>query len=350
MNTPKQLQTWEVPLSIAPMMQRTDRHYRYMMRCITERTLLWTEMVTSRAILHGDRSHLLDFHEDEHPLVLQIGGDDPGENAEVAKIAEEWGYDEININVGCPSDRVQNGNFGACLMLDPGRVAACVEAMAREVSIPVTVKHRIGVDERDQYEDMLDFVDTIAAVGGCMRFTVHARKAWLQGLSPKENRNIPPLRYEEVWRLKQERPDVIVEINGGIKTLDEVKEHLEHVDAVMLGRAAYDRPMLFAEADRDIFGEDVEPPSPHEVARAMMPYIEERLREDNGCKLHHITRHMVNLFAGYPRARSWRRYLSENHHLEGKGAEVVEEALAVMPSEEELAERLLEKARAHARA
>lgn len=318
------------------MMQRTDRHYRYMMRCITRRTLLWTEMVTSRAILHGDRPYLLDFHEEEHPLVLQIGGDDPKENAEVAKIAEEWGYDEININVGCPSDRVQNGNFGACLMLDPARVAACVEAMAREVSIPVTVKHRIGVDERDKYEDMLDFVDTITAAGGCMRFTVHARKAWLQGLSPKENRNIPPLRYEEVWRLKQERPDLVVEINGGIKTLEEVREHLEHVDAVMIGRAAYDRPMLFAQADGLIYGDEGLAPSPHEVSRAMMPYIEERLREDEGCKLHHITRHMINLFAGYPRARTWRRYISERHHLEGMGPEIIEEALARMPSEEEL--------------
>ncbi|CAN0452684.1 unnamed protein product, partial [Laminaria digitata] len=269
----------------------------------------------------------------EHPLVLQTGGDDPDEMAAVARIAEEWGYDEININVGCPSDRVQNGNFGACLMLEPDVVARCVEAMVREVDIPVTVKHRIGVDDHDRYEDMLNFVDTIAGVGGCMRFSVHARKAWLQGLSPKENRNIPPLRYEEVYRLKRERPDLIVEINGGIKTMDEVAEHLEHVDAVMIGRAAYDRPYTFAEADRRFYGDDHPIPSPFDVARQMLPYIEARLSSDPRCKLHHITRHMVNLFAGRPRARAWRRYVSERHHLDGAGPEVIEEGLTLMPEE-----------------
>lgn len=323
--------TWEIPLSVAPMMKRTDRHQRYFMRCITKRTLLWSEMITARAILHGDRPHLLDFDAAEHPLVLQLGGDDPAEMAEAARIAQAWGYDEVNINVGCPSDRVKSGNFGACLMLDPPRVARCVEAMAAAVDIPVTVKHRIGVDERDRYEDMLDFVDTIAAAGGCMRFTVHARKAWLQGLSPKENRNVPPLRYDEVWRLKRERPDLVVEINGGVKTMDEVLEHLEHVDAVMIGRGAYDRPYSFAEADRRVFGGEAAPPTREEVVAALLPYIEERLSADPTCRLHHITRHVTNLYAGQPGARTWRRYLSEHHHRQGAGPEVLEQALAQMP-------------------
>ena len=325
------MNTWEIPLSVAPMMQRTDRHYRYMLRIISRHTLLWTEMVTARAMIHGDRSKLLDFDEREHPLVLQVGGDDPGELATAAELAQQWGYDEININVGCPSDRVQNGNFGACLMLRPERVRECVEEMTRACTLPVTVKHRIGVDEVDAYEDMLRFVDTVVEAGGCMRFTVHARKAWLNGLSPKDNRNIPPLRYPEVWRLKRERPDCVVEINGGIKTLGQAQEHLQHVDAVMIGRAAYDNPYLFAQADARIFGDEESAPlTRHEIVRAIMPYVEERLSQDPNCKLHHISRHLINLFAGCPQARQWRRHVSERHHLPGAGPQVLEDALALL--------------------
>ncbi len=241
-------------VSVAPMMDRTDRHFRYFMRQITRRTLLYTEMVTMNAILHGDRESLLGYSEEEHPIALQLGGDDPGKLAECAKIAEDWGYDEVNLNVGCPSDRVQKGRFGACLMAYPDVVARSVEAMREACGLAVTVKHRIGVDDLDQYEDMKRFVETVARAG-CDRFSVHARKAWLQGLSPKENREVPPLRYEDVYRLKDEFRDLKIEINGGIKTLAETKTHLERVDAVMIGRAAYDNPYVFAEVDREIFGD-----------------------------------------------------------------------------------------------
>lgn len=319
--------TIEHPLSVAPMMQRTDRHFRFYMRTITRHTLLWTEMVTARAILHGDRDYLLGFDATEHPLVLQTGGDDPEELAAVAKIAEEWGYDEININVGCPSERVKSGNFGACLMLDPERVADCAAAMAKNTSIPVTVKHRIGVDDHDQFEHMLHFVETVARTNACQRFTVHARKAWLKGLSPRENRNIPPLRYPEVHELKKLHPELVIEINGGIKTMDEVAEHLEHVDAVMIGRAAYDLPYAFCDADQRFYGETYPVVTREEVVARMLPYIEERLTNDPHCKLHHITRHMTSLFAGERGAKLWRRHISENHSRPGAGPEVVEEAL-----------------------
>ena len=255
------------PLSIAPMMERTDRHYRYFMRQMTRRTLLYTEMITTAAILHGDREKLLGFSSEEKPLSLQVGGDNPQELAECARIAEDMGYDEINLNVGCPSNRVQNGNFGACLMAQPERVAQAVEAMQKAVDLPVTVKHRIGIDQRDRYEDMAHFVRIVSEVG-CRRFTVHARKAWLKGLSPKENRNIPPLRYQDVHRLKQEFPHLFIEINGGITTLEQVQEQLKLVDAVMIGRAAYDNPYLFATVDRDLYGEDVTPPNSSRSCRS----------------------------------------------------------------------------------
>lgn len=260
-------------LSIAPMMDRTDRHYRYFMRQITRRTLLYTEMVTTAAILHGDQEQLLGFSPEEKPLVLQLGGDNPNHLATCAKIAEDMGYDQVNLNVGCPSDRVQNGNFGACLMAQPELVAKAVEAMQKVVNIPVTIKHRIGIDDQDKYEDMAHFV-RIVANAGCQHFSVHARKAWLQGLSPKENRTIPPLRYEEVHRLKQEFPQLFIEINGGFKTLTEVKDQLQFVDAVMIGRAAYDHPYLFATADQEIYGEKTPPLTRQEVIEAMYPYLE----------------------------------------------------------------------------
>ncbi len=320
--------TSKIPLSIAPMMQRTDRHYRAMMRRITGRTLLWTEMITARAIHHGNRPYLLSFDDIEHPIVLQIGGDQPEEMAEAARVAQEFGYDEININVGCPSSRVQSGNFGACLMTSPDVVAGCVEAMVRATDLPVTVKHRIGVDDQDQYEDMERFVRVIKDAGGCARFTVHARKAWLKGLSPKENRNIPPLRYEEVYRLKQEHPDLVIEINGGIKTMPEIQGHLEHVDAVMIGRAAYDNPYLFATADHVIFGAEGPAPTRAEIVQGMFDYIDAWVAQ--GVKLHKITRHMINLYAGVRGARVWRQHISERHHHEGAGSEVVAQALELV--------------------
>jgi tRNA-dihydrouridine synthase A len=312
------------PLSVAPMMDRTDRHFRYFMRQITRRTLLYTEMVTTGAILHGDRTRLLGFTPAEKPLALQVGGDDPKALALCAQIAEDMGYDEINLNVGCPSDRVQNGNFGACLMAQPERVADCVAAMRGAVQIPVTVKHRIGIDNRDAYEDMVAFVRIVAAAG-CDRFSVHARKAWLQGLSPKENRDIPPLRYEDVYRLKQEFPHLFIEINGGVQTLEQVHIHLHSVDAVMIGRAAYDNPYLFATVDQSVYGEDKRPLTRQEIAEAMLPYIE--LWVNRGGKLHTITRHMLQLFAGEPGTRAWKRYLTEQSSVLGAGAEVIQAAL-----------------------
>ena len=297
------------PISIAPMMDRTDRHYRYMMRMFTQHTLLYSEMITTGAIIYGDQARHLDFSPLEHPLVLQLGGDNPKDLAQCAKIAVDWGYDEINLNVGCPSSRVQSGNFGACLMLDPDRVARAVEAMRQAVDIAITVKHRIGVDEYDRYEDMHRFVSVVSQAGSD-GFSVHARKAWLSGLSPKENRTIPPLRYQEIYRLKKEFPHLFIEINGGIKTWDEINTHLEHVDAVMIGRAAYSNPRLFHEADARLFPDfSQHPQSWDEIIGNLADYLDHCLQ--NGTKAHHITRHFVHLFAGLPGNKYWRRTLSE---------------------------------------
>jgi tRNA-dihydrouridine synthase A len=312
-------------LSVAPMMDRTDRHFRYFMRQITRRTLLYTEMVTSAAIMHGDRHRLLGFSAAEKPLALQVGGDDPQALALCAQIAADMGYDEINLNVGCPSDRVQSGNFGACLMAQPERVAECVAAMGQAAAIPVTVKHRIGIDDCDAYEDMVRFVKVVAAAG-CDRFSVHARKAWLQGLSPKENRDVPPLRYADVYRLKQDFPHLVIEINGGIQTLTQAQDHLRFVDAVMIGRAAYDNPFLFVTADRMVYEEDSEVLTPQAIVDRMLPYI--ALWTGQGLKLHKITRHMLQLFAGQPGSRQWKRYLTERSSEVGAGVEVVQAALA----------------------
>jgi tRNA-dihydrouridine synthase A len=317
------------PLSIAPMMDRTDRHYRYLMRQITRRTLLYTEMVTSAAILHGDVDKLLGYDRVEHPISLQIGGDNPPALAQCAKIAEDFGYDEVNLNVGCPSSRVQDGNFGACLMLQPDRVADCIATMGSATKLPVTIKHRIGVDDRDRYEDLVNFISIVSAAG-CSRFTIHARKAWLQGLSPRENREIPPLRYEDVHRLKGDFPHLWIEINGGIKTIDRVQEQLQFVDAVMIGREAYDNPYLFATIDRDIYHEDTTPPTRQEIVEAMLPYIDRWCRR--GLKLSYITRHLLQLFAGQPGTRKWKRILTERSVLPGAGVEVVETALAEINS------------------
>jgi len=327
-------------LSVAPMMERTDRHFRYLMRQITRRTLLYTEMVTTAAILHGDRAKLLDFSPVERPLALQIGGDNPTEAAECARIGEAWGYDEINLNVGCPSDRVQSGNFGACLMARPERVANVVAAMREAVSIPVTVKHRIGIDHLDRYEDLGQFVEVVAAAG-CDRFSVHARKAWLQGLSPKENRSVPPLRYDDVYRLKEEFPHLVIEINGGIRNLEQVRGHLQRVDAAMIGRAAYENPYLLATVDRDIYGDRSPIRSRHEVIEAMLPYIKAWC--DRGGKLNSITRHLLHLFSGQPGTKAWKRFLSENAHRLGANEETVCQALECVPRGESGAqERVLQ--------
>ncbi|MFM8296560.1 MAG: tRNA dihydrouridine(20/20a) synthase DusA [Microcystaceae cyanobacterium] len=311
-------------VSVAPMMDYTDRHFRYFLRQISRRVLLYTEMITCAAIVHGDRQKLLGYSPAEHPLSLQLGGDDPQQLALCAEIGQDWGYDEINLNVGCPSDRVQNGHFGACLMAQPELVAECIAAMQARVKIPVTVKHRIGIDHRDRYEDLAEFVQTVAA-GGCQRFTVHARKAWLQGLSPKENRTVPPLQYETVYRLKQDFPQLIIEINGGITTLEQTQSHLKRVDAVMIGRAAYEDPYLFATVDQAIYGDIKEPISRQEIVQKMLPYIDHWLSQ--GGRLHNVTRHLLTLFKGQPGTKGWKRYLSEQVPLPQAGVHTLREAL-----------------------
>ncbi len=311
-------------LSVAPMMQRTDRHFRVFLRGLTTRTLLYTEMVTTGAILHGDRGRHLEFSELERPLALQLGGDDPTALAECARIAQGTGYDEVNLNVGCPSDRVQSGRFGASLMARPDDVARAVEAMRNAVTLPVTVKHRIGIDDLDRYEDMLNFVDVVAAAGAD-RFSIHARKAWLQGLSPKQNRTVPPLRYDDVYRLKAERPTLVVELNGGVTSLDEVTSHLPRVDAVMVGRAAYDAPFMLADADERIFGEAPRPVDRFAAIEAILPYVERLVA--GGGRLHWVTRHLVNLFAGRRGTGVWKRHLGGRATLPGAGAEVLTTAL-----------------------
>ena len=311
-------------VSVAPMMDYTDRHFRYFLRQISRRVLLYTEMITCAAIVHGDRQKLLGYSPAEHPLSLQLGGDDPQQLAVCAEIGQDWGYDEINLNVGCPSDRVQSGHFGACLMAQPELVAECVAAMQARVKIPVTVKHRIGIDHRDRYEDLAEFVQTVAA-GGCQRFTVHARKAWLQGLSPKENRTIPPLQYETVYRLKQDFPQLMIEINGGITTLEQTQSHLQRVDAVMIGRAAYEDPYLFATVDQAIYGDIKEPISRQEIVQKMLPYIDQWLSQ--GGRLHNVTRHLLTLFKGQPGTKGWKRHLSEQVPLPQAGVHTLLEAL-----------------------
>jgi len=321
-------QTW--PLSIAPMMDRTDRHYRYLMRQITRHTLLYTEMITTAALMHGDRDKLLGFSEVEKPLVLQLGGDHPTHLAMCARLAEDWGYDAVNLNVGCPSDRVQNGHFGACLMAQPALVARCVEAMRQATTLPVTVKHRIGIDDLDRYEDMTNFV-RIVAQAGCDRFIVHARKAVLHGLSPRENRTVPPLRYADVYRLKEDFSALRIEINGGITTLQQAAAHLQQVDGAMLGRAAYDQPYLFAEADALCFGDTVPPRTRRQVLEAMLSYLERWVAQ--GLPPYRIVRHLLSLFAYKRAARLWKRYLSERTWVPETAVAALQEAMALVPDE-----------------
>ncbi len=315
----------EKKLSVAPMLDWTDRHCRYFLRLLSRHTLLYTEMVTTGAIIHGDVERHLHFDAAEHPVALQLGGSVPQELAYCAKIAEEYGYDEVNLNVGCPSDRVQSGMFGACLMAKPQLVADCIKAMLDATSISVTVKHRIGIDEMDSYAQLCDFVGAVAE-NGCSCFIIHARKAWLQGLSPKENRDKPPLHYETVYRIKQDFPDLEIVINGGIMTLDEAGEHLQQVDGVMIGRAIYHDPWMLAGADRGIFGEQNPLSTRLDVIEQIIPYIESELA--GGTRLHHITRHMIGLFNGEPGARRWRRYLSENACKKDADVRVLLQAVA----------------------
>jgi len=311
--------------AVAPMMDWTDRHFRYLMRLISRRAVLYTEMVTTGAIIHGPRDRLLEHDRKEHPVVLQLGGSEPEELAQCARIGADRGYDEINLNIGCPSDRVKRGRFGACLMAEPELVRDCVGAMRAAVDIPVTVKCRIGIDDQDSEAGLAHFVDTVAA-GGCETFIIHARKAWLQGLSPKQNRDVPPLDYDRIYQLKAARPDLNIIINGGIKDVTSAAPHLAHVDGVMLGRAVCADPFVLADVDSRLYGLTAMPLDRLTVVRRMLPYIERELAR--GTRLPAITKHLLNLVQGLPGARAFRRHLSENAVREGAGPEVVEEALA----------------------
>jgi tRNA-dihydrouridine synthase A len=311
-------------LSVAPMLDRTDRHCRYFLRLISRRTLLYTEMVTTASLLHGDRERFMRFDPAEHPVALQLGGSDPKEMACCARMGEERGFDEINVNLGCPSDRVQSGRFGACLMAEPALVAGCVAAMKDAVSAPVTVKTRIGVDDRDSYEQLCELVEALV-VAGCDALIVHARKAWLQGLSPRENREVPPLRYEVVRQLKRDFPDLPIAINGGITDLAQTKALLRDLDGVMIGREAYKNPWLFATADREIFGDAHPIPTRQEVLEAYIRYVERELA--TGVPLNAMARHILGLYRGQPGARRWRRTISESAHRSDAGADLLRRAL-----------------------
>jgi tRNA-dihydrouridine synthase A len=313
--------------AVAPMMDWTDRHCRVFHRLLTRRSRLYTEMLTTGAILHGDRRRLLGFDASEHPVALQLGGSDPGDLAAAARIGEDFGYDEINLNVGCPSDRVKDGRFGACLMAAPALVADGVAAMKRAVGIPVTVKCRIGIDDQDP-ETALDMLARAVVAAGADALIVHARKAWLNGLSPKQNRDIPPLDYDRVYRLKAALPDVPVVINGGIGSLAEARRHLDHVDGVMLGRAAYQEPWRLLDVDPQLFGEAAPHAGMKDVFQAMLPYIEDQLAR--GTRLHAITRHFVGAFHGVPGARAFRRHLAENGVRPGAGVNVLRDAMTLV--------------------
>ncbi|WP_282104132.1 tRNA dihydrouridine(20/20a) synthase DusA [Marinobacter alexandrii] len=310
--------------SVAPMMDWTTSHFRYLARQLSRHALLYTEMVTTGALIHGDTERFLRHEPAEYPLALQLGGSDAGELAHCAKLAEQFGFDEVNLNVGCPSDRVQNNMIGACLMGHPDKVAEGVRAMIEATSLPVTVKHRIGIDGRESWDDLCEFIEKVAAAG-CRTFIVHARIAILEGLSPKENRDVPPLKYDWVYALKQKYPELEIIINGGIKAFDECNEHLRHTDGVMLGREAYNNPWLLASVDSTFFGSPESPLTRHDALRAMYPFIQSEL--ERGVYLTHISRHLLGLFHGQPGGRQFRRYISENAHKSGAGLEVIQTAL-----------------------
>lgn len=314
--------------SVAPMMDWTTSDYRVFARLLSRRALLYTEMITTGALLYGDRDRFLHYQEAEHPIALQLGGSDAGELAQCAAFAEKVGYDEVNINVGCPSDRVQNNRIGACLMAEPGTVAEAVKAMQDRVSIPVTVKHRIGIDGRESYDQLRDFVGTVAEAG-CMRFIVHARIAILAGLSPKENREIPPLKYDWVYRLKGDFPRLEFVLNGGLKSLSECRHHLDRLDGIMVGREAYQNPWMLAQVDEQLYGQPGPARDRHQVIESLLPYAEEQVRA--GRPLNHVTRHILGLFHGRPGGRQFRRHLSENAHLPGSDSRVLADALERVP-------------------
>ena len=313
------------------MMERTDRFCRYFLRLISRHTLLYTEMITSAAVLNGDRDQLLAFDQSEHPVALQLGGSEPDDMARCARIAEDHGFDEVNMNVGCPSKRVRAGSFGACLMAEPERVAACVAAMKSVVSIPVTVKTRVGIDDQDSYEALAAFISRVAG-HGCKTFIVHARKAWLTGLSPKQNRDLPPLRYDLVRRLKQDLPSLTIVLNGGVTSLGQVREHLAQLDGVMIGREAYHNPYLLADADGWIFDDHRAAPSRRDIVEAYLPYAAREV--ERGARLVHLTRHLTGHYLGQPGARAWRRRVSELATLDGAGGRELLAAAAKMPPQE----------------
>ncbi|EFM88531.1 tRNA dihydrouridine(20/20a) synthase DusA [Actinobacillus pleuropneumoniae] len=323
MNNLMQNQFYRGRFSVAPMLDWTTRHCRYFHRQFSRHALLYTEMITAPAIIHA-KYDLLEYDPSENPVALQLGGSDPAQLANCAKLVEERGYAEINLNVGCPSDRVQNGMFGACLMAKADLVADCIKAMQDAVQIPVTVKHRIGIDDLDSYEFLCDFIEKVQPYSN--DFIVHARKAWLSGLSPKQNREIPPLDYERVYQLKRDFPHLNISINGGIKTIEEIKRHLAFVDGVMVGREAYQNPSLLGEIDSQIFGENRPLVTAREAVEKMLPYI--AVQTQKGVYLNHIVRHMLGAFQNCKGARQWRRHLSENATKQGAGVEVVEQALS----------------------
>ena len=310
--------------SVAPMMDWSDRHCRYLWRLISQHTRLYTEMVTTGALLHGDPARFLDYHDSEHPIALQLGGSDPQDLARCAILAQQWQYDEVNLNCGCPSDRVQNGMIGACLMAHPQKVADAYAAMQDVVDIEVTIKHRIGIDDMDDYQGLVDFVGTIAD-RGCRTFIVHARKAWLKGLSPKENREIPPLQYPSVYQLKQDFPDLSIVINGGVKTIEDTLSHLTQVDGVMIGREAYSNPYLLASIDQQLFGSQQAIITRQQVAERYIDYCKQHVA--NGTRLHHMSRHMLGLFQGEKGARAFRRHISENAHKADANIDILINAL-----------------------
>ena len=309
---------------VAPMLDWTNTHCRFFHRLISQHALLYTEMVTTGALIHGNHHRFLNFNSSENPLAFQLGGSNPKELAICAKMIEDYGYDEVNLNIGCPSDRVQNGRFGACLMAEPDLVAECVAAMSQVVAIPVTIKSRIGIDERDSYEELVYFIDTIAKAG-CKTFIVHARKAWLSGLSPKQNRDIPPLRYDLVYQLKKDFPQLEIIINGGVTSLDQAEELLKNVDGVMMGREAYQNPYILSEVDKRFYNENRTPSSRHDIVQLLIPYVQDQLKAEG--RLNSVSRHILGLFHGEPGARGWRRYISENVSQPGANENVILEAL-----------------------
>ena len=316
-------------ICIAPMLDWTDRHYRYMMRLITKNTMLYTEMITLNAIIHGNKNYLLKYNDVEYPITLQLGGCVPKDFITCGKLAEDLNYDEININVGCPSERVKKGNFGLSLMSEPELVADCVKAMKDNLNIPISVKCRTGYDNNDSYEELYNFVDK-QVKAGVDYICIHARKGWLSGLSPKENRTIPKLNYQTVYNIKKDFPNTKIGINGGIKTIDDINEHLNHIDSVMIGREAYHNPMIFKDFDRLFYGSKEESfITPYEVAKKLIPYIENEMANDSNIKVNNILKHTLNLFNGMPNSKIYRRYISENSPKKGATVDVLIKALEI---------------------